>query len=93
MGSSLLCCDHEPAAASRERAHHLGRLRTCFEHDMKRRVRCASRGLDGRLYHRVADVQRFALADVARLAETTIDDGELQVLDYPFARVIGGTVE
>ena len=25
--------------------------------------------------------------------ETTIDDAELQVLDYRFARVIGGTVE
>jgi hypothetical protein len=25
--------------------------------------------------------------------ETTIDDGELQVLDYRFARVIGGTVD
>jgi len=25
--------------------------------------------------------------------ETTIDDGELQVLDYRFARVIGGAVE
>ena len=62
-------CDHEPAATSRERAHILGRLRTCFEHDMKRRVRRAPRGLDGRLYHRVADVQRFALADVARVAD------------------------
>ena len=36
---------------------------------MKRRVRRAPRGLDGRLHHRVADVQRFALADVARVAD------------------------